>query len=96
VNTDEQLVHLTRYIHNNPSSLPNSTNQSVANYPFSSLRAYLGKQQLKWIKKEEILDRFSKTVSSLTYENFLFAQQDKDKNLRLEPFLLDYERTVLS
>ncbi len=48
VTTDAQLSVLTRYIHRNPKS----TSIGVRNYPWSSLRYYLGKTAPEWLNVE--------------------------------------------
>ncbi|MEK7565961.1 MAG: transposase [Patescibacteria group bacterium] len=61
VESEEQLLHLSRYIHLNPKSRP---------LP-SSLPDYLGERNTGWIKKYHILDYFSKTNPENSYANFL-------------------------
>ena len=58
VKTDEQLLHLSRYIHLNPFPQGPSL-QRLEGYKYSSLPAYLGKWRAKWVKPNEILDYFS-------------------------------------
>jgi len=69
VESDEQLLHLSRYIHLNPtkalkSSLP------------SSLPEYLGNRNTNWIKKDYILNYFSKNNPRNSYLNFLGMSLD--------------------
>lgn len=62
VKTDEQLLHLSRYIHCNPLSYKGSTLQDLQEKDeYSSLAAYLGKWNANWLKPKEVLDFFSKT-----------------------------------
>lgn len=56
VETDEQLLHLSRYIHLNPGQ---ATKSNPAKYPYSSYRNYLGKLSHKWLKYKSILHHFS-------------------------------------
>lgn len=71
VETDEQLLHLSRYIHLNPivSLLTNNLKQ----YPWSSYPAYIGIAENKVIAKEEIL-KFFKTPAD--YESFVMNQAE--------------------
>lgn len=62
VRSDEQLLHLTRYIHLNPPT--------GSDYP-SSLPVYLGTKKIEWLKPEAILDYFSKTNPNNSYAAFM-------------------------
>lgn len=78
--TDEQLVHVSRYIHLNPySSLIIKKLESLANYPFSSFPEYLGKYRESFCHKELVLSHFKKNN---TYKDFVFDQADYQKNLQ--------------
>lgn len=67
VQTDEQLVELSRYIHRNPKTL---------SYPYSSLADYLGMRKTMWVKSEEILSFFSTKYPALTYQSFVEEQEE--------------------
>lgn len=54
--TDEQLLHLSRYIHRNPLTLKPSSLQTYSSYQF-----YIGNHKVSWVKPEDILSYFSKT-----------------------------------
>lgn len=71
IETDEQLLHLSRYIHNNPSELLSHQGLSLLEYPYSSLSNYLGKWQTKWLKTKLILDFFSYN-KNFSYKSFIF------------------------
>lgn len=66
IESDEQLLHLSRYIHLNPrpKTLP------------SSLPDYLGERNTNWIKKDHILEYFSKTNQAEDYKEFLGMSKD--------------------
>lgn len=66
VESEEQLLHLSRYIHLNPKErhLP------------SSLPDYLGDRNTFWVKKHHILDYFSKTNPKNSYQNFMGFPKD--------------------
>lgn len=54
VSTDEQLLHLTRYIHLNPvdAGLASRPDQ----WPYSSYRAYVGRASPRWVETKLALD----------------------------------------
>lgn len=79
VNEESYLLHLSRYIHLNPSEYSKNL---VDNY--SSYSEYLGKRNTTWIKTEMILSFFSQSTNDfnhdyLTYQNFV---EDKIVNSR--------------
>ncbi len=73
VNSDEYLLHLTRYIHLNPSRHPHGSLLP------SSLPDFLGKRQTKWVKPGFILDYFSKTNKNNSYESFINSYSDLEQ-----------------
>lgn len=79
VDSDEQLLELSRYIHA----------QAIPNQP-SSLPEYLGQRKTDWIHPEEILSYFSKTNRSLSYENFMNQSQNFEPIYKI---LIDNEGT---
>lgn len=68
INTEEQLVNLTHYIHRNPTETWGSDPQL---YKYSSIHNYFGEYQQKWIKCQQVLDLFSTTNPKLTYRSFV-------------------------
>ena len=70
VETDEQLLHLSRYIHRNP--LPDfQKGLSLKESPRpSSYVNYLGTINQKWVKPDEVLRYFAKAGFN-SYENFV-------------------------
>lgn len=86
LNTDEQLLYLTRYQHLNPRVLGLSTPQELISYPWSSLQTYLGNKRLSFIKPEEVISAF-KTPKS--YLDFVLAEIDELEPLRLEKIAID-------
>lgn len=80
VETDEQLLQLSRYIHRNSPLLQKSATKGL---PFrawisekSSLPEYLGQRKTKWVHPEEILSYFSKTNPQLSYQSFVEQTED--------------------
>ena len=60
VTTDEQFLHLTRYIHRNPLALP-SQGLSLRSYSYSSYPQYLGLNHTTWVHPENVLAYFPKS-----------------------------------
>ncbi len=50
IDQDNYLIHISRYIHLNPTDW--------RNFPYSSLKYYAGKSQADWIRPEKILRLF--------------------------------------
>lgn len=77
VDDEDQLLHLSRYIHMNPTLRGKTPAQSRINvYPYSSYSAFLGNIHIKWIKPNTILDYFrsGKSVGMkdmLSYQSFV-------------------------
>lgn len=69
VTSEEQLLHLSRYIHLNPSRQNLDTP--------CSLPEYLGLKATDWIFSKPILDYFSTTNTKSNYANFVAAHQDE-------------------
>lgn len=80
VETDEQLLHLSRYIHLNPyTSYVVKNITQLESYQWSSLTDYLeGKDEL--CAKEIVLDFFKKPED---YKKFIFDQADYQRDLKL-------------
>ena len=66
VKTEEQLLHLTRYIHNNPQSL-----KKVSRNIASSLPYYFGEEKSDWVDTKEILNYFYKESPRSSYKSFI-------------------------
>lgn len=79
VETDEQLLYLTRYIHLNPSKLQ-STRTVLVDW-YSSYSDYLKLKNTPWINKNLILSFFSKTNPLLTYKNFVEDKSSPENEL---------------
>lgn len=78
VETDEQLLHLSRYIHLNPySSFVIKTLKGLENYPWSSFPEFLGKRD-GFCAKKIVLSHFSKIND---YRKFVFDNADYQRSL---------------
>lgn len=85
VNTDAQLLHLTRYIHKQALALKGDALRSWEGQP-CSYPEYLGQRKTEWIKPDEILAHFSETNPTLSYKSFVLEQDDYEliQNLIIE------------
>lgn len=61
IDKDSYLLHLSRYIHLNPTEL---TGIIPVNYPYSSYEYYLGIKNAPWVKPKFILDYFQSNTNS--------------------------------
>lgn len=88
VETDEQLIHVTRYIHLNPlTSYVIKNIEELDNYPWCSFADYMGKQDFGIIDKEEVLGYFS-SIKQL--REFTAAQVDYQRELaRIKHLILE-------
>ena len=85
IETDEQLTHLSRYIHLNP--LVRFIVQRLEDHPWSSYKEYLKIIPTNTCSKEIILDQFK---SLENYKRFVLDQEDYGKKLeRIKHQLLD-------
>lgn len=76
VTTDEQLLHLTRYIHKQALALQGDAWERRMSEQPSSYLDYIGKRKTEWVKPDEILSFFSKTNQKLSYEAFVKQETD--------------------
>jgi putative transposase len=90
VESDEQLLHLSRYIHLNPySSYVVKNLNDLEEYPWSSFPEYLGEKE-GFCQKEFILSLFPKPGS---YRQFVFDQAEYQRELQNIKHLL-LEKTL--
>lgn len=89
IESDEQLLYTTGYIHRNPVgdklASQGCSLKSLLLQP-SSLPEYLGQRKTEWVHPEEILSFFSKSNPQLSYQSFV--QQTDDYSL-IHKALLD-------
>jgi putative transposase len=79
IETNEQLLHVSRYIHLNPySSYVIKDIKSLTSYPYSSLPEYLGHKDKNVCSKDIILDQF-KSIEE--YAQFITDQSDYQRTL---------------
>ncbi len=77
IETDEQLIHLSRYIHLNPVVSFVITEKELSFYPWSSLPLFL-KETSSFVNTKPVLDHFS---SKEDYRNSVFDQIEYAKEL---------------
>ncbi len=78
VETDEQLLHLSRYIHLNPSTSFLIEPENLPSYQWSSLPDYLGKSDFKFINPGYVLGLLKNEEE---YKNFILDQADYQRKL---------------
>lgn len=78
VETDEQLLHLSRYIHLNPSSSYLVKIKNLSSYSWSSFPKYLGKRHFAFINAETILGMIN---GKGKYKKFVFNQAEYQREL---------------
>lgn len=89
IETQEQLVHVSRYIHLNPyTSFVIRTLDDLRKYPYSSFQEFIGKTGSQLCVKEDVLANFK---SAKQYEKSIFDQADYQRSLdRIKHQLVDY------
>lgn len=87
IETDEQLVHVSRYIHLNPyTGYIIKTLEEIKLFPYSSLASYL-EDSNDFIQTELIQSFFNKPID---YQEFVFNQADYQRRLKeIEHLLLE-------
>ena len=78
IDTNEQLLHVSRYIHINPAVSCLVSKEDLPDYLWSSLPEYLGNMEFEFCDKGLILDQFK---SRDDYKRFVFAQIDYGREL---------------
>lgn len=90
IETDEYLLHLSRYIHLNPAKIVDKT---INFKNFSSYPYYLGQMHASWVKPQEILGYFKSAQKNdfkdvLSYQSFVEDYKDSSIEL-LESLILE-------
>ena len=85
ITSEEQLLHLSRYIHNNPLRL--AKNQKESQDLYTSLPEFLGKRRTDWVKPDDIISHFSKSNPLNSYRSFVDESEDiaSLKDILIEP-----------
>ena len=77
VQTPEQFLYLTKYIHKQALASQGPALQGWGNQP-SSYQEYLGLRKTQWVHPEEVLSSFSSTNPTLFYEAFIKEEENPD------------------
>lgn len=77
IESDEQMLHVNRYIHINPYVGQVIKRDDLFSYKWSSLPDYLSEKTPQFIEKDEIMSNFN---SINDYKKFLLNQADFKKN----------------
>lgn len=86
VETDEQLLHASRYIHLNPyGSYLVKTYEELKQYPYSSFPEYLLPKISNFCNKKKVLSHFTR---GQTYQKFVTNQADYQRKLEIIKHLL--------
>lgn len=90
IETEEYLLQLSKYIHQNPSKLefPHGV-WEAKDYPYSSYRSYLLGETHNFCDTDLILSYFSKKTPGFSYESFIEGQVTSDPGLISS--LIDFE-----
>lgn len=87
IETDEQLVHVSRYIHLNPSTSFIVEIKDLEDYKWSSLPTYLKLSPYYFVNPEPVLNHFPNVKN---YRQFVFDQADYQRKLqKIKQFLLE-------
>lgn len=71
VGTEEQFLHLSRYIHRNPRKILASQGGPLKDYIYSSYPEYLGLKKSSWVNSNLVLDYFNKKDAPKSYKDFV-------------------------
>jgi putative transposase len=85
IETEEQLLHLSRYIHLNP--VTSYLVENPDDYLYSSYNIYIGKEISDFVDPSPVLNNFSATM---TYKEFVLSQKDYQRTIhRIKHLLLE-------
>lgn len=79
VESDEQLLHLSRYIHLNPVTSFKVEPEELKDYQWSSYSSYIRNSDIYFVDKDVIMNFFKKPAK---YESFVLDQVDYAKKLK--------------
>lgn len=82
VETPEQFVHLSRYIHTNPHEILGR--KGLETYEYSSYPHYLSGKFPGWLKGNHILNDFTKSGSYRSFVEDYLKAKEEDKSKELE------------
>lgn len=77
IESDEQLLHISRYIHLNPVTSYLVKIETLLEYPWSSFKDYLG-ENASMVARDKVLGHFR---SKEDYKRFVFDQASYQREL---------------
>ncbi|MEW6456428.1 MAG: transposase [Acidobacteriota bacterium] len=83
VEKDSYLLELVRYLHLNPVRA--KLVDDIADYPWSSYKTYIRRENIPWLKREEVLSLFSENIES-SIEKFNKFIMDGIRSPVINPF----------
>lgn len=86
VTEEPYFLHLTRYIHLNPSELSLTFRLNLIKYPYSSYGDYLGERKTSWLHPKEVLGLFktaqrTSLTDILSYQSFVEDYREDPKQI---------------
>lgn len=88
IDNNEYLLHLSRYIHQNPAEILKE-NQKLKDYPYSSYPNYLGFISQYWVKTNEIISLLKESEKKITYQEFVESKEIENPVLASETLTLE-------
>lgn len=79
IETEEQFIHVSRYIHLNPVTSYLIKIEELDTYPYTSFPIYLSKKMFGFVEAGHILNHFKTTQR---YKKFVYNQSDYQKNYK--------------
>ena len=90
INTDDNLLNLSRYIHQNPLAAAKNFSDSFLNsYQYSSYSTYSGTKKKSFVKTDLILSYFSKTNPKLDYKTFIKTPMKKEEINKISKLIIE-------
>jgi len=83
IETEEQLIHTSRYIHLNPKEILKDS--FLINYRWSSYSSYVKNYRVEWLKKDYVLSYFNqvKGYGFSSYQGFVEGYKEKSEYQKL-------------
>ena len=85
--TDEYLVHVSRYIHLNPSSAQLVTKPE--DYKWSSYNHYLGQVNTDFVDERIVVSYFAKANPTADYRKFVESRIDYQRKISFQKLFLE-------
>lgn len=91
IDSEEQFLYLTKYIHRNPLSLSpyKDCPHRLKKYPYSSYQNYLKLINQTWVKPAKVLSYFSTTDPNHSYRSFVEQPLTSQENSQIKDLTLE-------